>query len=479
MSGNAAVSVIIPTYNRARYVGQAIESALSQTGVRAQVIVIDDGSTDDTPRAVAPYLDRIIYVRQSNQGPAAARNHGLRLAQADYVAFQDSDDYYLPGVLEALHATLAARPSLGAVQGGMDLVDATGKRLRVEQPWHEAPKLDLETYLRLKPVYLPAMLVRKERANRVDGFDVTFHQGEDVDFLIRLVATGCSIEWLHRSISCYRQHADNMTHDALGGAEDIELVLDKYFARTDVPSRLRRQEATIRYYNMAWSAWRMSCNGRTDQIAPWLTRSLAHTHYTDDETLLAWFKLFAEHDTLVGRATEGSAVWLPAMRVAAQSLQLNWAKIEALLVWWVGVWSHYLEDQEARAREGLAVYRNVSLDELLVLAQDSLLASPEDRSVELVDRFWADAEALGLVSASQHSSTVSLYLTAFGQATLARQYAVAWRALRRAVRASRRPATAVAWLRFVRKALLHASQRFTGAVDVRHSTTTDSGGQER
>jgi len=201
MSGNVAISVIIPTYNRAGYVGQAIESALSQTGVRAQVIVIDDGSTDDTAKAVAPYLDRILYVRQSNQGPAAARNHGLRLAQAEYVAFQDSDDYYLPGVLEALHSTLAARPELGAVQGGLEMVDETGERLRVEEPWHEAPKLDLETALRLKPVYLQAMLVRKEWAERVGGFDITFHQGEDVDFLIRLVAAGCSIEWLRRSIS--------------------------------------------------------------------------------------------------------------------------------------------------------------------------------------------------------------------------------------------------------------------------------------
>src|SRR5262245_39297918 len=90
------VSVIIPTYNRARLVVRAVESALGQRDVETEIIVVDDGSTDDTERALAPFQGRIRYVKQKNQGVVAARNHGMQLAQGEFIALLDSDDTWLP-----------------------------------------------------------------------------------------------------------------------------------------------------------------------------------------------------------------------------------------------------------------------------------------------------------------------------------------------------------------------------------------------
>jgi glycosyltransferase involved in cell wall biosynthesis len=95
LSGKPKVSVIIPVYNSPDYVGQAVESVLSQTYRDCEIIVVDDGSTDNTRTALEPYLDHIQYVYQDNQGSAAARNRGIRQAKGELIAFLDADDFFI------------------------------------------------------------------------------------------------------------------------------------------------------------------------------------------------------------------------------------------------------------------------------------------------------------------------------------------------------------------------------------------------
>ncbi len=93
---NPLISVIIPTYNRANFLGEAIESVLSQTYKNLEVIIIDDGSTDDTRQLIEKYTDkRIIYLYQEHGGTSAARNKGIQEAKGEYIAFLDSDDIWL------------------------------------------------------------------------------------------------------------------------------------------------------------------------------------------------------------------------------------------------------------------------------------------------------------------------------------------------------------------------------------------------
>lgn len=124
------VSVILPTYNRVRFVGEAIESALQQTYPHLEVICIDDGSKDDTPAVVADIADRdsrVRYVRQTNGGVSSARNHALRLAQGDWVAFLDSDDVWQPWKLELQMSLLAACPDVGMTWTNMDSIWSDGR----------------------------------------------------------------------------------------------------------------------------------------------------------------------------------------------------------------------------------------------------------------------------------------------------------------------------------------------------------------
>lgn len=121
------VSVVIATHNQSRYLGYTIESVLGQTYRTIEVIVVDDGSTDATPEIAARFGERIRYVRQANTERGAARNHGLKLASGEYIAFLDSDDIWLPSKLEKEVRFLERHPEVGLVYSDRDLIDADGR----------------------------------------------------------------------------------------------------------------------------------------------------------------------------------------------------------------------------------------------------------------------------------------------------------------------------------------------------------------
>lgn len=115
MASEPLVSVIIPTYNRAPLIGAAIQSVLDQTYKNIEIIVVDDGSTDDTQRALEPFAGRLNSLVTTNGGPSHARNIGMKAASGKYIAFLDSDDLYLPQKLELQVAFMEAHPDIGLV----------------------------------------------------------------------------------------------------------------------------------------------------------------------------------------------------------------------------------------------------------------------------------------------------------------------------------------------------------------------------
>ncbi len=128
------VSFVIPNYNHARYLGQAIASALAQTYPNVEVIVVDDGSTDDSRAVAAAFGDRIRYIYQQNAGLSAARNTGVRAAQGEYIALLDADDLVEPAYAERLLAALAEAPQAAGAYCGFRFVDQDNRPLnRVEQ----------------------------------------------------------------------------------------------------------------------------------------------------------------------------------------------------------------------------------------------------------------------------------------------------------------------------------------------------------
>ena len=120
------VSVLIPTHNRRQYVIDAIESVIAQDFSDMEIVVVDDGSSDGTEAALAPYLSRIRYIRTANQGPALARNVGMQAATGDYIAYLDSDDLYYPFKVRTQAALLDEHPDIGMVYSNFSAFSDTG-----------------------------------------------------------------------------------------------------------------------------------------------------------------------------------------------------------------------------------------------------------------------------------------------------------------------------------------------------------------
>lgn len=207
-----AVSVIIPNYNHARYVGQAIASALAQTYRDYEIVVIDDGSTDNSREVIAPFMDRVRYVWQLNQGLSAARNTGVRESRGRYIALLDADDIWFAGYLAALVALLEANPRAGAAYSGWRYIDANGALLP-QQSTRTVPPDQFYTTLAYTNFLVPSgVLARRACLEQAGPFDVSLRAVEDRDMWLR-IARHHSIVGVPRALVGYRTHGENMTRD--------------------------------------------------------------------------------------------------------------------------------------------------------------------------------------------------------------------------------------------------------------------------
>lgn len=179
------VSVIIPTLNRAHLLAQAIQSVLDQRLTDFELIIVDDGSTDDTPTGVNAYNDpRIRYIRQANAGVSAARNRGIQEASGRYIAFLDDDDLFLPTKLEKQVAYLEAHPEMAMVHSRYVILDAKNNLIETI-PSQGAGQLYLP-FLKSCTVALPTVMLRREIFDAVGLFDQSMTIGEDIHLWIRI-----------------------------------------------------------------------------------------------------------------------------------------------------------------------------------------------------------------------------------------------------------------------------------------------------
>ena len=286
------ISVIIPVYNGDRYIVQAVESALSQTFTNLEIIVVDDGSTDRTQQVLQSYFDRIRYIYQENQGVAAARNMACQLAQGEFLAFLDADDYFLPSKLEKQLACFDHDPALDMVQTGWLMVDETGKDISEMKLWQQAPKLDLESFIIFKCVRPSAMMLRRKWWEKLGGFNDNFPLAEDLDFALRLALKGCKAVWLEEILTCYRQHNSNIMSSGLPLMKNTEILMNEFFNRPDLPESIRQLKNQERYLCFKWLAWRMYRDGHLAEMAQCLEKSLQYTPFSPTKTVLNWVESF-------------------------------------------------------------------------------------------------------------------------------------------------------------------------------------------
>lgn len=213
--GGARVSVVIPCYRQAHFLGEAIESVLAQTTPAAEIIVVDDGSPDDTRGVVARYEsdEKVRYLWQANQGLSGARNTGLRASTGDYVAFLDADDRLLPEALEAGLACFSQHPEAAFVAGGYRLVTPDGVPFG-EPTCPDTSKASYAAFLRENAIGMhAAVLYRRAAVAAAGGFDPSLPACEDYDLYLRIARTA-PIAFHRAVVAEYRRHDAGMSADA-------------------------------------------------------------------------------------------------------------------------------------------------------------------------------------------------------------------------------------------------------------------------
>jgi GT2 family glycosyltransferase len=216
------ISVVIPTFNNARYLPLAVRSARHQTLTVDEIIVIDDGSTDDTAKAVASLGTDVRYLRQDNRGPAAARNLGVDLATGELVAFLDADDEWMPTTAEWLCALFSAYPAAVLATGDMCAVDSAGALTEASwfasrglsakvAAWDGAPVPNaVAEIVRRNFVGTSVAMVRRSDFVALDGFRRDLRYGEDLELWARLATRG-QVFCLPKVLGRRRGHASNTT----------------------------------------------------------------------------------------------------------------------------------------------------------------------------------------------------------------------------------------------------------------------------
>jgi len=207
------VTALIPTYNCERYICDAIDSVLAQTYPLHEVIVVDDGSTDQTQSVLARYGSRIKYIRQTNAGPPAARNTGIAQATGDFIALLDSDDMWMPEKLERQMDYLEKHPACGLIYTDMKTFDETGiieESVKVSRnltlpSGHIFPQVFAETLFQTS-----AVVVRKSCVDTVGPFDTSLRMGDDYEFFMR-IARHYELGYVDEPLVLYRQHPSQGT----------------------------------------------------------------------------------------------------------------------------------------------------------------------------------------------------------------------------------------------------------------------------
>lgn len=282
------VSVIIPTYNGDRYIDRAIASVRDSTYRDWELIVIDDGSQDNTRQLLQSYPNPIHYIEQDNQGVAAARNRGLASAQGEFIAFLDQDDFFLPEKLSLQVALLESQASLGFVSSGWEIAQESGKPISAVRPWLEMPKLNLQGIVIWKPVFLGAMLFRRFYLELAGGFNTQLQQTSDVDLVLRLASLNCRADWVKQVTVVYRQHDRNVSRNTVEQAKELELVLDGFFTTQDLSSAIKNCERESRYQTAIWSAWRLYYTGHYEAAISYLEKALIYRDRCLTEVILSW-----------------------------------------------------------------------------------------------------------------------------------------------------------------------------------------------
>ncbi len=240
------VSIIIPTYKHRDFVLATLDSVFAQTFTDYEVIVINDGSPDDTAAVLRPLAEagRIRYIEQANTGQSKARNRGISEARGEFIALLDDDDLWPPDKLEWQVAAMAHHPEAGVIAGLADIMDVNGHHLY----WTDfVPEFTFESTLVRCPFTSPGQtLIRASLLREVGGLDPSIWGTDDWDLWLR-IAKKSRILSEERSALLYRRHEGNASQDFCRMLDNSCQVLEIHLADVAVESRQKIRKAAYRW----------------------------------------------------------------------------------------------------------------------------------------------------------------------------------------------------------------------------------------
>ncbi|MDX2099584.1 MAG: glycosyltransferase [Leptolyngbyaceae cyanobacterium bins.59] len=267
------VSIIIPTYNAMPYLPATVESIFKQTFTDFELLLVDDGSTDQTVPWITKLTDsRVKLIQQANQGASIARNTGIASVQGDSIAFLDNDDLWQPTKLEQQVQHLDRNPQVGLVHTWMMLIDekgqSTGRLIKTDaEGWVWKKLVEQDTILN------SSVLVRKTCFDQVGVFDPTIPRTGDWEMWLR-VAAKYPLGLLKEPLVFYRIHSKNASRNLQAMEQEFQVCIEKIFSTA--PSDLLHLKGRSHGFANVYLAWKALQGGDGKQAAQYSQQAFIH-----------------------------------------------------------------------------------------------------------------------------------------------------------------------------------------------------------
>lgn len=249
------VSIIIPAYNSSSFIRETLESIFIQTYGNYEVILVNDGSTDDTETIIQEYLDKILYLFQNNRGICAARNLGIIHARGEYIAFLDHDDVWLPQKLELQVGNIERGNDIGLVTCGRIDINIHGAKIDEYVP----PVNQYEKHILIEKMAMnnivggaSAVLVRHSVLDAVGMFDVKLTMAEDIELWMRILEK-YKIICIDRLLYRYRNLPCSGSSNAENNIRNQVILIDRWWRQGIINENVKRKALSNKYYSAAWS----------------------------------------------------------------------------------------------------------------------------------------------------------------------------------------------------------------------------------
>ena len=279
------LSVIIAAHQAANVIGEALESALTQEPAPHEVVVCDDGSTDDLDTALLPFAPHVTLVRQPNQGEGAAKNTATRHASGDFVVLLDADDVFLPGRLAAIAELAVLRPDLDIITTDAIVVVDGQQAGRYYRLCEEFAATDQEVAILERNFIFGLAAVRRSRLLETGGFDERLRYTSDWSGWLRLVLSGSRVGLVDEALARYHRHGSSLSADRVAmtrgrldnlGSVAAEFPLDDRQKRA-LDANVARAERALPWEELAQSLRRGEPDGRRRSMEFLRLRSRSRT----------------------------------------------------------------------------------------------------------------------------------------------------------------------------------------------------------